>query len=372
MLVRRIERGNITNIISDCERFTVAHKKKNFLESLKGHKPDHIPLWFMRQAGRYLPEYRELRAKAGGFLDMAYNPDYASEVTLQPIRRYQMDAAIIFSDILVIPHALGQHLEFVHGEGPKLNPLRSAEDLKSLNFSAFESTLNPVYEALQKTKSSLHSENFHATALIGFCGAPWTVACYMVEGGGSKDFIHVKSLAYRDPIAFGALMDLLVEASAAYLIKQIDAGAEAVQIFDSWAGVLDSQSFKKWVIEPTRKIVDLVRDAHPHTPIIGFPRCAGSNYLNYVRDTGVTAVGLDTSVDTQWAARTLQPLIPVQGNLDPICLMAGGDAMILAAEKIIGDLKDGNFVFNLGHGINKDTPPEHVEQLVNFIREYAL
>ncbi len=350
----------------------MVHVKKNFLESLQGHRPDHIPFWFMRQAGRYLPEYRELRAKAGSFLNMAYNSDFAAEVTLQPIRRYGMDAAIIFSDILVIPHALGQDLDFVAGEGPKLDAIKDVSGLSRLNYSKFEQTLNPVYEALQKTKAGLQSEGHHGTALIGFCGAPWTVACYMVEGGGSKDYIDVKRFMYSDPNGFSELIDLLVEASAAYLIKQIEAGAEAVQIFDSWAGALDSSSFKKWVIEPTCKIVELVRDSYPNVPIIGFPRCAGSNYMNYVRDTGVTAVGLDTSVDTRWAARSLQTMVPVQGNLDPICLLTGGDALIMAAEKIIGDLKGGNFVFNLGHGINKDTPPEHVEQLVNFIRDYKL
>lgn len=350
----------------------MTHQKKNFLEVLKGHKPDHIPFWFMRQAGRYLPEYRELRAKAGGFLDMAYNPDHACEVTMQPIRRFGMDAAIIFSDILVIPHSLGQHLEFVQGEGPKLNPLRSAEDFSSLNFSKFQSTLTPVYEALSKTKTALQNEGFGGTALIGFCGAPWTVACYMVEGGGSKDFMNVKKLAFQDEAALQGLMEILVESSAQYLIEQINAGAETVQIFDSWAGALDAQSFRKWVIRPTKQIVDLVKSVHPTVPIIGFPRCAGNNYLAYVQDTGVTAVGIDPSVDTKWAARTLQPLVPVQGNLDPISLLAGGDQMIMAVEKIIGDLKDGQFVFNLGHGINKETPIEHVETLIQTIREHSL
>lgn len=350
----------------------MTHQKKNFLEVLKGHKPDHIPFWFMRQAGRYLPEYRELRAKAGGFLDMAYNPDFACEVTMQPIRRFGMDAAIIFSDILVIPHSLGQHLEFVQGEGPKLNPLRSAEDFSSLNFSKFQSTLTPVYEALSKTKTALQNEGFGGTALIGFCGAPWTVACYMVEGGGSKDFMNVKKLAYQDEAALQGLMEILVESSAQYLIEQINAGAETVQIFDSWAGALDAQSFRKWVIRPTKQIVDLVKSVHPTVPIIGFPRCAGNNYLSYIQDTGVTAVGIDPSVDTKWAARTLQPLVPVQGNLDPISLLAGGDQMIMAVEKIIGDLKDGQFVFNLGHGINKETPIEHVETLIQTIREHPL
>ncbi len=350
----------------------MSNQKKNFLETLKGHKTDRVPFWFMRQAGRYLPEYRELRAKAGGFLDMAYNPQLACEITMQPIRRFEMDAAIIFSDILVIPHALGQDLQFVAGEGPKLPPLRTGSDIAKLNFNAFQTTLNPVYEAIKATRNALQEEEYHNTALIGFCGAPWTVACYMVEGQGSKDYMNVKNLAYSDPVGFDALIDLLVESSAAYLINQINAGAQSVQIFDSWAGVLDAQMFRKLVIQPTRQIVDLVRDVHPNTPIIGFPRCAGQNYLSYIQDTGVNAVGLDPSVDTKWAARSLQPLVPVQGNLDPACLYAGGDSLILAAEKIIGDLSGGNFVFNLGHGIHKDTPVEHVEMLVKFIKDVRL
>ena len=348
------------------------YQKKNFLEVLKGHKPDHIPFWFMRQAGRYLPEYMELRNQSGGFLEMAYNPQTACEITMQPIRRFGMDAAIIFSDILVIPHALGQHLEFVQGEGPNLNPLRSSSDFSSLNFSKFQQVLTPVHEAISNTKTELQNEGFGGTSLIGFCGAPWTVACYMVEGGSSKDFINIKKLAYQDEQALVGLFELLIESSAQYLIDQINAGAEAVQIFDSWAGALDAQSFRKWVIQPTRQIVDLVKNAHPSVPIIGFPRCAGQNYLTYVQDTGVSAVGIDPSVDTQWAARSLQPLVPVQGNLDPICLMAGGDALVMAAEKIIGDLKNGNFVFNLGHGINKDTPVENVELLVKLIKEHPI
>ncbi len=350
----------------------MSNQKKNFIETLNGNKTDNIPFWFMRQAGRYLPEYMELRKEAGGFLNMAYNPDLASEITLQPIRRFGMSAAIIFSDILVIPHALGQNLEFVQGEGPKLNPLRESSDFKILNFSNFEKTLSPVYEALSKVKTGLQVEGHNDTALVGFCGAPWTVACYMVEGGSSKDFINIKKLSFQDPEGFSSLIDLIVEASAIYLINQVNAGAEALQIFDSWAGALDAQSFKKWVIEPTKKIIELVRDVHPNVPIIGFPRMAGQNYLSYVRDTGVSAVSIDQSVDTSWAAKTLQPLVPVQGNLDPICLLTGGDALITAAEKIIEDLKDGNFIFNLGHGINKDTPPEHVETLVNYIKDYKL
>ncbi len=348
------------------------NQKSSFIEVLHGGKVDNIPFWFMRQAGRYLPEYMKLRAQAGGFLDMAYNPDLAAEITLQPIRRFDMSAAIIFSDILVIPHALGQNLEFVQGEGPKLNPLRNLNDFKNLNFSSFEKTLSPVYEALSKVKTALQVEGHKDTALIGFCGAPWTVACYMVEGGSSKDFINIKKLAYQNPEEFSYLIDLITEASATYLINQVKAGAGALQIFDSWAGALDAQSFKKWVIEPTRKIIELVRDTYPQIPIIGFPRMAGQNYLSYARDTGVSAISLDQSIDTNWAARTLQPLMPVQGNLDPICLLSGGDALVMAAEKIIEDFKGGNFIFNLGHGIHKDTPVENLEQLVKFIKDYKL
>ncbi len=343
---------------------------KNFLRALQGKQTDSIPFWFMRQAGRYLPEYRELRAKAGGFLNMAYNPDLASEVTLQPIRRFKMDAAIIFSDILVIPHALGQHLEFVAGEGPKLDAMRESKDFSKLNYDRFDQTLAPVYEALKQTKAGLTVEGFDHTALIGFCGAPWTVACYMVEGGGSKDFFSVKKLAYQDPKGFQSLIDILVESSAAYLINQINAGAEAVQIFDSWAGTLDAQSFERWVIDPTKRIVDKIRETHKDTPIIGFPRCAGFNYLTYVQKTGITAMGLDPSVDTGWAADVLQPVAPVQGNLDPACLLAGGDVLVSNVRKIMDDLSDKPFVFNLGHGVDKHTPVEHVELLSNTIRNY--
>ncbi len=347
-------------------------RRKNFLEVLAGRKTELVPFWFMRQAGRYLPEYMALRKEAGGFLDMAYNPEMAAEITLQPIRRFGMDAAIIFSDILVIPHALGQNLKFVQGEGPKLNPLRTAADFAGLGFENFAETLAPVYEALKRVRSGLQGEGYGETALIGFCGAPWTVACYMVEGGGSKDFIHVKRFAYQDPKGFQDVMDLLVEASAQYLIQQVHAGAEVLQIFDSWAGVLDSVSFEKWSIAPTKRIVDLVRGEHPDVPIIGFPRCAGQKYVDYVRETGVTAVGVDQGVDTKWAAETLQNLVPVQGNLDPVCLLAGGDALRVSVEKIMDDLSGGSFVFNLGHGIHKDTPVSHVEDLVRFVREYKV
>jgi uroporphyrinogen decarboxylase len=342
---------------------------KNFLDVLNGQKTERVPFWFMRQAGRYLPEYRELRAKAGGFLKMVYDPKTAAEITMQPIRRFGMDAAIIFSDILVIPQALGQKLEFMEGEGPKLEPL---SNFGKLNFKNFESVLAPVYESLTRVKTELSTKGFNSTALIGFCGAPWTVASYMVEGGGSKDFHRVKALAYSDPEGFSNLIGTLVEASTMYLLKQIAAGAEAVQIFDSWAGILDPDQFAKWVIKPTKDMVKSIRQQHPNVPVIGFPRAAGQNYLAYVQETGVTAVGIDTQVPPKWAARTLQPLVPVQGNLDPACLYAGGDALTLATEKILTELSGGPFVFNLGHGVHKDTPVEHVEALVKLIKDYMV
>lgn len=343
---------------------------KLFLQALAGEKTQRIPFWFMRQAGRYLPEYRELRAQKGGFLAMAMDPASACEITMQPIRRFGMDAAIIFSDILVIPMALGMDLQFEAGEGPKLDALKNSADVARLNYSNFKK-LDAVYEALRKTREALQTEGFDETALIGFAGAPWTVATYMIEGGSSKEFLKTKLMAYRDPEGFSALIELLTESTAQYLINQINAGAEAVQIFDSWAGALDSEGFKRWCLKPVQEIVKLIRAVHPHTPIIGFPKGAGYNYLTYAQNAGVTALGLDQHVPTDWAARALQPIMPVQGNLDPLCLMAGGDALIMQVEKILADLSKGAFVFNLGHGINKDTPIVHVETLVNMVRAHG-
>jgi uroporphyrinogen decarboxylase len=345
---------------------------KLFLDALDGHVGERVPFWFMRQAGRYLPEYRELRTKKGGFLELAMDPDAACEITMQPIRRYGMDAAIIFSDILVIPQALGQKLEFVQNEGPKLEPIRDAKGITALGYRHFEKSLAPVYEALKKTKAQLAAEKFDKTSLIGFAGAPWTVATYMIEGGSSREFLNTKKLAYSDPETFSAIIHLLVEATSAYLIKQIDAGAEAIQIFDSWAGVLDEAMFQQWVIKPTREIVKTVREAKPYTPIIGFPRGAGTNYFSYLQGTGVTAIGLDQSVSTRWAAQTLQTSVCVQGNLDPVALLAGGDALVLAAERVIADLSRGPFVFNLGHGIHKETPPENVAALCDMLKNWRL
>lgn len=343
---------------------------KIFLKTLAGEKTKRIPFWFMRQAGRYLPEYRELRAQKGGFLAMAMDPVSACEITMQPIRRFGMDAAIIFSDILTIPMALGMNLRFETGEGPKLDALENLQEILRLNFSAFDK-LDPVYEALRQTRVALKNEGFEYTALIGFAGAPWTVATYMIEGGSSRDFIKTKLMAYRDPEGFSALMDLLVEATARYLIDQVNAGAEALQIFDSWAGALDAQGFERWSITPTQKIIQRIRTVHPNIPIIGFPKGAGHNYLSYAQKTGVTAIGLDPQIPTHWAAQNLQTFLPVQGNLDPLCLLAGGEGLKSAAQKILDDLGNQPFIFNLGHGIHKDTPIAHVETLIEMIKNHG-
>ncbi|HYD71387.1 uroporphyrinogen decarboxylase [Azospirillum sp.] len=340
--------------------------RKPILAALKGEACTHPPFWLMRQAGRYLPEYRELRAKAGSFLDLCYNPAFAVEVTLQPIRRYGMDAAILFSDILVVPHALGQPLTFQEGEGPKLDPVRSPADLNRLSKANFHAHLEPVYETVRRLRGALPPE----VTLIGFAGAPWTIACYMVEGGGSKEYAAVKGFAYRDPAGFGQLINLLVEVTADYLCTQIDAGAEVVQLFDSWAGVLPAGAFRRWVIEPTRRIVALVKARHPDVPVIGFPRAAGLLYEDYVADSGVDAVGLDTTVPPVWAARTLQPRLPVQGNLDPIMLAVGGDALRRAATEILEAFSGRPFIFNLGHGVIQTTPPEHVAELSRLLKAW--
>jgi uroporphyrinogen decarboxylase len=320
----------------------------------------------MRQAGRYLPEYRKVRADAGTFLDLCYNPPLACEVTLQPLRRYAMDAAILFSDILVIPDALGRTVEFKQGEGPVLNPMTGIEDVEALDCSAVLSHLAPVLETVRLISGQLPD----ATALIGFCGAPWTVATYMIEGGSSKDYSKTKQWAYGQPDVFQALMDKLVEASSAYLIAQIDAGAEAVQIFDSWAGVLPEAEFRRWVMAPIAAMVAKIKAVHPTVPVIGFPRGAGLLYEDFARDVGCDAVSLDTTVPLDWAAKVIQPLVTVQGNLDPIHLLTGGEAMDQAIDKILNTLGRGPFIFNLGHGITPPTPPENVARLADRIRAF--
>ena len=339
-----------------------------FIDTLNGRKKDRIPIWIMRQAGRYLPEYRELRKDAGGFLSLCYNPDWAAEVTLQPIRRFGFDAAILFSDILVIPHALGQDLTFTPGEGPKLNPIKNAHDVDRLEqeIENIDNTLGPIYQTVKNVRSKLDSEK----ALIGFAGAPWTVACYMVEGGGSKDFMTVKTFSFAQEKLFQRIIDIVATATIAYLKKQIEAGANAIQIFDSWAGVLDPISFEKWVTKPTQKIVNALKKDHPNIPIIGFARGSGLQLKSYGDQTKVNGLGLDTTIDRNWAASTLQDKYCLQGNLDPMILRVGGQIMEDHIQSILDDLSKGPFVFNCGHGIIKDTPIAHVERLVEIVKNY--
>jgi uroporphyrinogen decarboxylase len=321
----------------------------------------------MRQAGRYLPEYRAVRAKAGSFLDLCFSPDLAVEVTLQPIRRYGFDAAILFSDILVVPHVLGQAVRFVEGEGPKLAPVRRVEDIKSLSTERIYSVgspLAPVYETVTAVRDALPA----GTALIGFAGSPWTVACYMVEGGTSRDFQIVKRWAMGDPESFVPLIDLIVEATIEHLSRQVEAGADVLQLFDSHAGVLPEGAYERWVIEPNRSIVAALRAKHPTVPVIGFPRGSGARYEAFVTATGVDAVSIDGAVPVSWAAQALQPHAVVQGNLDPVYLLAGGAPMRNAARSIMEQLGRRPMIFNLGHGVIKETPPEHVAELVAYVR----
>jgi len=321
----------------------------------------------MRQAGRYLPEYREIRSKVGGFLELCYTPDLAIEVTMQPIRRYGFDAAILFSDILVIPHALGQDVRFVEGEGPKLAPLRDGRDLDVLSVERLRSEKSPlhaVYEAVAGIRRALPPQ----VALIGFAGAPWTVACYMVEGGTSRDFHTVKRWALGDPDGFSRLMDILVEGTVDHLLRQVEAGAEVVQLFDSHAGVLPDGAYERWIIEPNARIVSALREKHPDLPVIGFPRGSGPRYAGFVKATGVSAISIDSAIPAAWAAEQLQPHAVVQGNLDPVLLLNGGSAMRDGVRHILDRLDNRPMIFNLGHGVIKETPPEHVAELVACVR----
>ncbi len=337
---------------------------KRMLRALKGERLDKPPFWLMRQAGRYLPEYREIRSQAGGFLDLCFSPKLACEVTLQPIRRYGMDAAILFSDILIVPYGLGQGVAFKEGEGPVLDPVRNASDLSRLSLDGFHERVAPVYETVSRIAEALPKE----TTLIGFAGSPWTVATYMAEGGGSKEFVAVKRWAYGDPEGVGQLIDLLVEATVSYLSHQVEAGAEVLQLFDSWAGALPEPGFRRWCIEPTIRIVAALKARHPDIPIIGFPRGAGTLYVPYATETGIDAVSLDTTVSVAWAAEALQSKLPVQGNLDPILLVAGGDALDREVERILSGFSGGAHIFNLGHGGTQTTPPETVERLARRLR----
>ncbi len=337
---------------------------KPFLDVLHGIRHEPPPIWLMRQAGRYLPEYRRSRQQAGGFLDLCYTPEFAVEVTLQPIKRYGFDAAILFSDILVVPDGLGQDVSFVEGVGPVLVPVRNASEAATLSMSFFEEMLAPIYEAVSQISNRLDDE----TALIGFAGAPWTVACYMVEGGASRDFNAVKSFAYGDPNGFSQLIDLLVEATICHLSAQVASGADALQIFESHAGVLPSVEFEKWVINPIRQIVEGVRSRWPDIPIIGFPRGAGAMYPAFAVETEVTAVSLDTSVPIHWAIQNLPAGMPVQGNIDPLFLLTGGVEMDRAIDEILEACRTRAHIFNLGHGVDKNTSPDAVSRLVSKVR----
>jgi uroporphyrinogen decarboxylase len=333
---------------------------KPLLRALAGERLDRPPWWLMRQAGRYLPEYREVRAKAGDFVTLCLTPELAAEVTLQPIRRFGMDAAILFSDILLVPRALGQRLSF-ENDGPKLEPVSDSASLGVGDMAMLE----PVAEAVRRVCTGLPDR----TALIGFAGAPWTVATYMVEGGTSRDFHRVKTWAYRDPDGFAALIERIESVTREFLSLQIEAGVEVVQLFDSWAGVLSPAGFERWVIAPTRRLVTALKARFPRVPIIGFPRGAGLLYERYVVETGVDAVSLDTAVPSDFAHERLQSLVAVQGNLDPILLLVGTDAMRRAVEELRASLGSGPYVFNLGHGILPETPPEHVAELARILAE---
>ncbi|MYK57379.1 MAG: uroporphyrinogen decarboxylase [Rhodospirillaceae bacterium] len=339
---------------------------QSMMRVLAGEPAAVPPVWLMRQAGRYLPEYRRLRQSAASFLDLCYTPDLAAEITLQPVRRFDFDAAILFSDILVVPDGMGMTVGFEDGHGPVLVPVRNAGDLAALDPDRAAAHCAPVYEAVSAVRAALAPEK----TLIGFAGGPWTVATYAVEGGSSRTFETVKAWMWRDPAGFGQLIDMLTDATVDHLSRQIDAGADCVQIFESWAGVLAEPEFRRYVVGPTRRIVEALRARHPAAPVIGLPRGAGSLIGDYVAATGVTAISLDTGVPLA-QARAIQKSVPVQGNLDPLLLAAGGVALEKRIGEIVSSLAGGPHIFNLGHGIVPQTPPDHVAALVAAVRGAA-
>ena len=330
---------------------------------LRGAHLSLPPIWLMRQAGRYLPEYRVLRAQAGSFLNLCFDPELASTVTLQPVERFDLDAAILFSDILVVPLALGRNVWFVEGEGPRLDPVDEA-GIAALDDSGADKALAPVLETVRRVRRKLDPEK----TLIGFCGAPWTVATYMIAGRGTSDQAPARLFALERPGAFAIMIERLVALSAAYLVAQLRAGADVVQIFDTWAGVLDEDGFERWCVEPTAEIVRRVKAAVPEAGVIGFPRGAGAKLERYVETTGVDGVSLDWSVPLDYARDRLQRQVAVQGNLDPMVLMTGGEALDRAVRRIRAGLGEGRFIFNLGHGILPETPVAHVKRLVELVR----
>lgn len=335
-----------------------------FLNVLDGQRSATPPVWMMRQAGRYLPEYRELREKAGSFMKLCFTPELAAEITLQPIRRFAFDAAILFSDILVIPHALGQTVRFEAGEGPRLDPIGSEQAIERLPRLVDQSILAPIYQTVRNVKPQLDAK----TAFLGFCGAPWTVATYMIAGQGTSDQAPARMFAYEHPGAFAKLVDLLVENSVAYLVKQFEAGVDGVQLFDTWAGVLPPEEFSRWCIEPAARIVNELRRKVPNARVIGFPRGAGHLLGDYVDRVPVNAVSVDWMADRKFIRERVQSRVAVQGNLDPLALLAGGEALDRAIDVILDDFRDGRFIFNLGHGILPPTPIAHVEQMLRRVR----
>jgi uroporphyrinogen decarboxylase len=337
---------------------------KPLLDVLDHRRRTPPPVWMMRQAGRYLPEYRAVRERAGDFLKLCFTPEFAVEVTLQPVRRFGFDAAILFSDILVIPHALGQSVWFVAGEGPRLDPIMDRQGVGRLTAEIDQRVLAPIYETIRQVKADLSPQ----VALLGFCGAPWTVASYMIAGRGTPDQEPARLFAYGNPEAFAALIEKLVDASASYLIEQLRAGVDAVQIFDTWAGVLPPGEFRRWSLEPTQRIIAKVRKQVPDAKMIGFPRGVGAGLVRYVEEVPVDAVSLDWTTDLAFARDQIQVRIPVQGNLDPLALVAGGGALDRAVDEILAALADGPFIFNLGHGILPQTPIAHVEQMLARVR----
>jgi uroporphyrinogen decarboxylase len=340
---------------------------KPLMRALAGEVVWPPPVWLMRQAGRYLPEYREVRAQAGDFIALCTAPELAAEVTLQPIRRYGMDAAILFSDILMVPWALGQKLRFAEGEGPVLDPVRDAAAIGALDAAGLLSRAAPIFETVRLLREALDA---HApkVALIGFAGSPFTVACYMVDGRGTKDFAVTRGLAHADPQLFGRLIRTLTEATTEYLLAQAAAGAEVLMLFDSWAGLLSPAQFRRWVIEPTAVLVRAIRKRQPAIPIIGFPRLAGPMLAEYAQRTGMQCLGMDTAMEPRWAAGAVGRRQALQGNLDPLALVAGGVGMEAEARAILGAMRGRPFVFNLGHGVVPQTPPEHVSALMRLVR----
>jgi uroporphyrinogen decarboxylase len=339
-------------------------EEKPLIAALRGEAKAVPPIWLMRQAGRYLPEYRELRARAGSFLDTCYNPQTAARITLQPIERFGFDAAILFSDILVVPDALGQKVWFEGGVGPRLEPIAEPQDLARLVPQFEPERLAPVFETIERVKGELPK----GVAFIGFCGAPWTVASYMIAGQGTPDQAPARLFAYRHPEAFARLIDLLVEASSAYLIRQIDSGVETVQLFDSWAGVLPPQEFERWVVAPLQRIIARLKEQRPSIPVIAFVRGAGPHLPDLAQRLGADALGLDTSMSPEWACAQVPHNKALQGNLDPLALVAGGDALDRQIDAILAAFAGRPHIFNLGHGVLPETPLEHVARLIDRVR----